>query len=571
MAEPRSLYLDNFDALRSFDRQAAMRLEIELSRAGVSARPIDAEGAWVPVGYPPQDSVVLLGAGDGGRLERLLATTPAQVIVAECDAVAWRHLLERVALANALESGRLRLLVPCCASPVSREVSLRECLPLLLDRLHRPGGTLHFMETATTAWHAGFYHELRDGVLAGARTVGEFRQAASAGFAYDVTVISPCCEIFDDLARCFQRLGLATQLLRVPDSRGVWSDRERRETLLSLARNPSRLIVTRNRVLFEAELPNDYAQIESLIPGQVVSWWWDVPNLATHAECRYPRGQAIAMGFARDILRQLPAGSEWLPPGARSGFVDAGMQSLNGHDLPATFVGQSRIGLVHSNVATLARVLADLGGDGGALAADLGRFEGYERLYRYLLRQRDAVVATIRALHAAFPVHAYFMRYLFDMALTGAFRVAAIERLVREKLPVVIYGDDDWLKVPGVAARHFEGLIHPAELPGLYRRSALNLNLNFMQVSSTVNPKVLDIAAAGAAVLTDYRPEVDILYPDPASRPFVFHDLDELPERVQSLLRRDLARQCEAVREHTVRHHTLQQRAQRLAARFGLI
>ncbi len=485
--------------------------------------------------------------------------------MAACFAV-----LSRIDFSTALATGRLRLFLVPAASAIAREISLRECTSELVDRLHRPGGTVHFLATATTSRHSDFFDAVLHGVHGAVRTIEEFAKARASEATYDVTVVSPCCIIFDDLAQCFHRLGLKTQLLRVPDRPDMWTADQFRAAQLSLAKAPSRLVVTRNRTLFETEQPTAYPQPEALVPGNKAMWWWDVPNLATHVDLRHPRGNARAFGFARDILPLLPQGAEWLPPGARIPFVEAGAQPEIAQDINVSFVGQSRLKHLHANLQRLTHTLRDLGGKAPALAKDLECSRRFEQLHGYLARHYSDIQDAITALAPAFPAHVYYLRYLLEMALSGAFRIAAIERLVREGVEVSLYGDDEWLHVAGVTSKCFRGLLNPTELPALYRRSRINLNLNFMQVSSTVNPKVLDISAAGGVVVTDSRPELELLYPDPAVRPFAFDSLDHLAEKIDMLQQVDLTQHRQAVREHTRQHHTLQQRARWIAQCFGL-
>jgi len=571
MPADNPIFILNRRAFDLFDTRSAACIARFQDPSAAVFRLDGPEPDWLTPVLKPEDTVVLLGIGDGSKILQLLNLPCARILVVECEVAACVAVLCCHDFSAALAGGRLRLFLVPAASPIAREISLRECTAELVDRLHHPDGTLHFVDTASTTNHRDFYAAMRQGVQDAARITHEFAQARAPAAAYDVTVVSPCCAIFDDLAQCFHRLGLKTQLLRVPDRHGVWTAAERRAAQLGLASSPSRLVVTRNRSLFETEDPTAYPQPEALIQGNTAMWWWDVPNLATFIDLRHPRGKARSFGFARDILALLPQGAEWLPPGARTAFVEAGAQSGIAQDISVSFVGQSRLQDLHANLRHLGRVLRDLGGNAPALAKDLDQARGYELLHGYLMQHYRDIQDAIAMLVPAFPAHAYYLRYLLEMAVSGAFRIAAIERLVREGVEISVYGDDDWLKVEGVTTRSFKGLLDSAELPTLYRRSRINLNLNFMQVSSTVNPKVLDIAAAGGVVLTDYRPELELLYPDPAARPFAFHTLDQLAEKIDALQQTDLTHHRHAVREHTCRHHTLQQRAQWFAKNFGLV
>jgi hypothetical protein len=573
MSADNSVFARNKRALELFDPRTAACLahHANQSTAGFHSAPNDSSAPALPP--RGENTVVLFGLGDGSKLLELLKRPSISVVVVECEVKDCLALLHGYDFSEALASDRLHLFMAQTASPISREISLREGVSELLELLHQPGRNTYFAAPPTTEPpdHSDFYTALSQGVEDAERTMTEFAAALAPDAAFDVTVVSPCCVIFDDLARCFHRLGLKVQLLRVPDQPGIWTETQLRSAQLSLVRAPSRLLVTRNRTLLEPERATDYPQPEALIPGERAMWWWDVPNVATYINLRYPHGDARAFGFARDILPLLPQGAEWLPPGARMSFVDAGMQPEPEQDIDLSFVGQSRLENLYVNLKHLKHVLGELGAKAPALGKDLERNHGYVQLYNYVSRHREEILGTIASRSAAFPAHAYFLRYLFEMVMTGVFRIAAIEYLLKHGIDVALYGDDDWLKVPGVTAKHFKGICAPESLPLLYRRSRINLNLNFMQVSSTINPKVLDIAAAGAVALTDYRPELELLYPDPAARPFAFRTLEQMAEKIAVLGKFDLTHHRHAVRAHTCAHHTLQHRAEWLARHFNLL
>jgi hypothetical protein len=509
--------------------------------------------------------------GEGSDIAELLDERHAAVVVIEPSPHECLRAFRRHDFSAALAAGRLRLMIVSPTEFSAGEISLRECAAELIARLHRPGSVLRFLAPNPASASTGFFEALSRALEDAAHTVAAFAAVPKVQPAFDVTVVSPACAIFDDLAHCFHRLGLRVRLMRVPDRGGVWTDDDVREARLSLAQAPSRLVVTRNRVLLESQVPLPYPQVDALMPGQFAAWWWDVPNVASHVDLRHRRGNACSFGFARDILPHLAEGAEWLPPGARTAFVEAGTQPEPEQDIVTSFVGQSRLQVLQATIRQMRETLRDLGAHAPAIAKDLEDFRSYRALHAYLADRYDDVAMIAAALEPPFPAHAYFLRYLLDMAVTAAFRIAAIERVLAEGIEVAIYGDDDWLKVPGVTSAAFRGECRQADLPALYRRSRINLNLNFMQVASTVNPKVLDVAAAGAVALTDYRPELDVLYPDPSARPFAFGSLDELPERVRALLGMDLAQHRQAVRAQTCAQHTLQHRALWLARRFGLV
>ena len=565
-----SIYARNLRALELVDARTAACLSNLALKKGQLASDLAPKDQATKLHYAEGDLLFLQGSGHGHEVALALANENLQVRVLECDVSALASVLSVVDVSEALLSGRIVWHFLTCGSAVTQEISIRECLSTLVYKCRHLQGSIHWLSTTTTADHSEVYRSLQEGLEYAALRESCFSRAKAPIQDFDVTVISPCCAIFDDLALCFSRLGLKTQLLRVPDRSGVWSKEQRQEALLGLVNHPSALVMTRNRSLFETEYPLEASQPEAYLPGQVAFWWWDVPNLATHCDLLFPYGQAQSMAFARDLLTLLPQGSTWLPPGARSPFVEAGLMPLQQPTIPVSFVGQSRLGALHANLQFLGTTLQALGGSSRYLGKELKGFNSYLKIYEYLSRHQHEIGTSIDNRVIRYPAHAYYLHYLLAMVVTGAFRIAAIERLIKEGVAIQLWGDEEWLQVPGVTHTHYQGVLHPDQLPTLYRQSQINLNLNFMQVSSTVNPKVLDIAATGGVVLTDERPELQQLYPEPSVRPFVFSGLDQLTERVESLLSMDLTAHQNSLRAYTHQHHTLQQRAAWLAHHFGL-
>ncbi|HTY99200.1 MAG TPA: hypothetical protein VMB75_05165, partial [Rhodocyclaceae bacterium] len=431
MYAARSVFACNRQALELFDPRAAAALA-RLPENAPAGNP-EADPALPLPDAGAGDTVVLLGLGDGGNLRRLLAVAGVRLLVVDSLSAASLAALYRHDFSAALAAGRLRLLLLPLASPVAREISVRECIVEVIACAQ--GGRLHFVATAGTARQEAFFAALCQGMENWAGAAEQFARVGTPEPQFDVTVVSPCCAIFDDLARCFHRLGMRVQLLRVPDDRQAWTIEQVRSARLSLANTPSRLVVMRNRALLETWQPTDCPQPEAMIPAPLATWWWDVPNLSSHVEQRYPRGNAQAFAFARDILPLLPQGAQWLPPGARTPFVEAGAGPEVEPDIGVSFVGQSRLTDLHANLRHLKAVLAELGAPAAALSRDLERLRGYGPLHAFLAGHRREIGDQIATLAAAFPAHAYYLAYLLAMAVTGCFRLAAIERLAGEGIP----------------------------------------------------------------------------------------------------------------------------------------
>lgn len=559
----------NLQALELFDaRTAAIMRHADNTVAAIVPAP---DAPWTLPIFSREDTFVFLGVGQGDRLLTALKQTACAILIIEFNVPALRRFLQHYDLTPALFSGRLRCVLPSMATPPLAEIALQEITAEIAAYLQRAQGALHFVATSALPPQAELYQSVCASAGNMASFINAIKTAPTHPLAYDVTVISPCCAIFDDLAHCFHKLGLRTQLFRVPDVSRRWTGTQRQEAIHHLIQEPSRLIITRNRALFEREYPDEYPQPETFLAGEKVHWWWDVPNLATHIDLLYPQGETHNLCFARAMLPLQLQGAQWLPPGAQSRFVEAAAGDMPEQDIALSFVGQSRVENVHHHLANLCSGLTALCGNlGKVIKSACSITQGYEALYRRITQRQPEIIEALHKIQRRYPTPVYYLKYLLDMAVTGAFRIAAIERLQRTNIDIMVYGDEGWLKAGVVPPRLFRGVIAPQDLPSLYRRSRINLNLNFMQVSSTVNPKVLDISACGGVVLTDYRPELEQLYPNPAVRPFAFHTLDEMVGMIDNLRTADLTQYVAATARHTREHHTLQQRAAWIAKRFNL-
>ncbi|MFO0944982.1 MAG: glycosyltransferase [Planctomycetota bacterium] len=189
-------------------------------------------------------------------------------------------------------------------------------------------------------------------------------------------------------------------------------------------------------------------------------------------------------------------------------------------------------------------------------------------MHEFLHQATEEFQQTIDSIREQSFAQAYYLDYLWRMSVTACFRMAAVERLAG--FPLAIYGDDGWIRSKSVLREQYHGLVTPGQLPELYSRHPLHLNLNFMQVASTVNPRVLDLAACGSAVITDDRSELSILFPNPEACPFSFRAMEELPDLVSDLRRRDLAEHRRQVRAAVLKEHTMLHRADWLASKLCL-
>ncbi len=123
-----------------------------------------------------------------------------------------------------------------------------------------------------------------------------------------------------------------------------------------------------------------------------------------------------------------------------------------------------------------------------------------------------------------------------------------------------IFGDDNWKRCGVDGIRFHPSVDYYRELPGVYNRSAISLNLTSLQMPTAVNQRVFDVPLAGGFLIADYQEDLELLF-NGSNEVATFSDLEELPELVEYYLRNDHLREriseAAAVRvssNHTYRH-----------------
>ncbi len=235
-----------------------------------------------------------------------------------------------------------------------------------------------------------------------------------------------------------------------------------------------------------------------------------------------------------------------------------------------SFVGQSRWTVVRTQLAILRDLLSPHLPSGRLMTEQWYWRDSAITLMEVLARDAADAEHAIESLSTFSSRQGYFLGYLWRMVMTGVFRLAAIELLFARGLPVAVFGDEEWVESGLVPRQWFRGPAKPQELKGVYRDSRINLNLNFMQVSSTLNPKVLDISACNGFALTDHRPELELLFPSTGMQPLSFDRLAQLPLLVERALQMDTREAGLRCGQWVRSHHTLTHRAIWLAEQFGL-
>ena len=140
---------------------------------------------------------------------------------------------------------------------------------------------------------------------------------------------------------------------------------------------------------------------------------------------------------------------------------------------------------------------------------------------------------------------------------------------VRRLLPFcpLIVGDRGWrieFRREPCQPRYLDALSYYAELPAFYEHSAINFNCTSKQMKGAVNQRVFDVPAAGAFVLTDWRPQMEQLFePDEMA---CYHDPEEIPDLARHYLAHPAERRklAAAARNRVLACHTWEHRLQAL-------
>ena len=527
---------------------------------------------------PTNETLVLFGVGAGELIDSLLRDTDNELLIVEPEVKLVNYLWMRYDWARHVESGRLRYVPIANQHPVMQSITLMQTGRFLQKLLTENSQPTQVVRSGSYHLYTSFYKTL-EVALNRFQHVERISKtwAGKQREVYDVTIVSPRCAIFVDLAECLHRLGVRTRILNVPDRANELTEDSLIQLLASLNVDASKLIVYRNRSFIEPESLTLAGGIDNLIPGMQLSWWWDVPNVSSFIDMQVSTIDRPCLAFAKEILPLLPERSVWLPPAAQSHFCTGDI--YQGETVPGvSFVGQSRISLLKTQLKILSEVVpavvpSELQSSFSNMQSMFEQFTSYGELYHCIAEISDEINEALDRVSIKMPAQVYYLKYILNMSGTAAFRVAAIEKLANASVPLTVYGDDEWVTSGVVSKESFKGVIERKDLRSLYERSQINLNLNFMQVSSTVNPKVLDIAAAGGRVLTDVRPELSELYPDAGIRPHSFDGLDSLLSAVDELLsgneRIDV--DLKAIAEMTRAKLNMYNRAQWFIEHFSLI
>lgn len=160
-------------------------------------------------------------------------------------------------------------------------------------------------------------------------------------------------------------------------------------------------------------------------------------------------------------------------------------------------------------------------------------------------------------------------RLAYETAITWQATRLYRNGCVRRLLPLrpLIVGDKGWrteFRHEKVQPRYLDALSYYIDLPRFYCRSHINFNCTSKQMKGAVNQRIFDVPAAGAFVLTDWRPQMENLYE--ADEMVCYKDPDEAPELARYYLAHPQQRQriAQKARQRVLACHTWSHRLQSL-------
>lgn len=124
----------------------------------------------------------------------------------------------------------------------------------------------------------------------------------------------------------------------------------------------------------------------------------------------------------------------------------------------------------------------------------------------------------------------------------------------------LLVGDNGWnvfLREEKRPWRWHEPINYYDKLPYFYPHSTINFNCTSMQMKGASNQRILDVPAAGAFVLTDYREQMENMF-DIGKEIICYKNKEEIPDLIQFYLSHDKEREqiVQKGRERVLKCHT---------------
>ncbi|MBI4231254.1 MAG: glycosyltransferase [Planctomycetes bacterium] len=138
-------------------------------------------------------------------------------------------------------------------------------------------------------------------------------------------------------------------------------------------------------------------------------------------------------------------------------------------------------------------------------------------------------------------------------------RIEAVRAL--QGIAVTVHGTEDWRDVLSGTLVYGGRIDSERELPNVYRRTDVNLNLTRFYAGDVVPPRVFEVLAAGGFVLTNDTPAIEGLLV-PGEEVETFRTREELREKVEAALADPARARAVAVcgRQRVLADHTVERR-----------
>lgn len=449
---------------------------------------------------------VLLGGGLGHALRLLLAqySGPIAVVEKESDITALTEIMDGLP-----EEEKNRVLF--LASPAPRDVLST------LTRWQGQHGNLPLAPLPLSFYQRldrGYYGELRKSLEASSRF--DFWSKAARPRFQDrtprVLLLTSKYFLMGEVEGACKKLGIPTRMIKVEDKVAVDGEKFVRELLETVLAFQPDCCITLNHMGVDVE--GMLMDVLARLRLPLASWFVDNPHLIIHLynKCISPWTTLFTWdedniptlrqtGF--EHVRYLPLGTdpERFRPNA-------------GHASPdwkarVSFVGNSMIYKVGGRLRhghfpkALLRQFKNV-------AAAFSQSED-RSVASFIQKQFPAAWAD----YCALPDND--ARLAFETAVTWQATRLYRNNCVRQLLPFnpLIVGDNGWkieFRHDRLQPRYHEPLSYYSQLPAFYPRSEINFNCTSKQMKGAVNQRVFDAPAAGAFVLTDWRPQMANLF-----------------------------------------------------------
>jgi len=500
---------------------------------------------------------VVLGAGLGAAVERLLATTggPVAVVDREAPILAASGVRERFA-------GEARVYWFDDPDP--------ERVLAALTAWQAEHGGAPFRPVAHPVYlrlDPDYYQLLSARIKAAAKADfwGRARYAKFAGGPPRVLLLTTRYFIMGELMAAFGRLGVPHRLLDIgPDARG---SAEFMETLLTaiLEFKPD-FVLTVNHLGVDRE--GVLAGLLERLSLPLASWFVDNPHLVLSVYEKLVTPWTALFTWDADNLESLRALGfahvHYLPLAADTARFAPGREGTAPADWRAdvSFVGNSMVLKTEKRLEVsdppeaLRRAYPELAAEFGA-ASERSVVDFLRHRHPELLREYETLGSPERQL-------AY--QTLVTWESTRQYRAECLARIMPFR-PLIV-GDPGWRQTfagEGMTWRWHRELNYYQDLPAFYPCSKVNFNATSLQMKGAVNQRVFDVPACGAFLVTDHREQLEALFV-PGSEVVFYREPGEIEELVRFYLANDAARRkvVAAGRARVLAEHTYDRRLAQL-------